>query len=173
MSNLSGSCRVTKVPRNGWIEYAFEPKDKLSPGEFVNTLTTVNYKCLANHIIEGATANFCFQGAWRNPIPDCQPRCSTKAITGVSIVATSCFLNDVEVRCSEPAQPGTIARVNCRDRYERQSASKQQIISCGDDGIWAPLPDVCSPICGKFVSTNIFVVPYNIMPIVIYVLLIS
>lgn len=82
--SLIGACRVTKVPRNGWIEYTFEPKEKLSPGEFVNSLTTVNYKCLANHVIEGATANFCFQGAWRNPIPDCQPRCSTKAINGTS-----------------------------------------------------------------------------------------
>lgn len=136
------------MPRNGWIEYASD-HNKLSPGEFVNTLTTVNYKCLENYLVEGPTANFCFQGRWRNEIPDCQPRCSTKAITGVSIVATSCFLNDIEVRCSEPAQPGTIARVNCRDRYERQSASKQQIISCGDDGIWSPLPEVCSPICGE------------------------
>lgn len=145
----AGACRVTKVPRNGWIEYAFEPRDKLSPGEIVNSITTVNYKCLVNHLIEGPTANFCFQGAWRNPVPDCQPRCSTKAITGVSIVATSCFLNDVEVRCSDPAQPGTYARVNCRDRYMRQSGSKQQIITCGDDGVWSPLPDVCSPICGE------------------------
>ncbi|XP_055325237.1 modular serine protease-like isoform X1 [Sitodiplosis mosellana] len=145
----NGACRITKIPRNGWIEYASEPNDKLSPGEFVNSVTTVNYKCLQNHIIEGPTANFCFQGRWRAEIPDCRPRCSTKAITGISIVATSCFLNDVEVRCSEPAEPGTIARVNCRDRYERSSASKQQIITCGDDGIWTPLPEPCSPICGE------------------------
>lgn len=146
---IIGACRITKVPRNGWIEYSSPPYDKLSPGEIVNGFTTVNYKCLVNHLIEGPTANFCINGAWRSPIPDCQPRCSTKAITGVSIVATSCFLNDAEVRCSDPAQPGTYARVNCRDRYVRQSGSKQQIITCGDDGVWAPLPDVCSPICGE------------------------
>lgn len=144
-----GACRITKVPRNGWVEYASEPADKLSPGEFVNSITTVNYKCLENHLIEGPTANFCFQGEWRNPIPDCKPRCSTKAITGVSIVATSCFLNDNETRCSDPAKPGTIARINCRDRYTRQTAARQQIISCGEDGIWSPLPEVCSPICGE------------------------
>lgn len=144
-----GACRISKVPRNGWIEFAYEPRDKLAPGEIVNSLTTVNYKCLANHLIEGPTANFCFQGQWRNPIPDCKPRCSTKAISGVSIVATSCFLNDVEVRCSDPAEPGTYARVNCRDRYVRQSGSKQQIITCGDDGVWTPTPDTCSPICGE------------------------
>lgn len=131
----SGACRLEKVPRNGWVEYASD-QVKLSPGEYVNAFTSVNFKCLENYLIEGPTASFCFQGNWTNAIPDCQPRCSTKAITGVSIVATSCFLNDVAVRCSDPAQPGTIARVNCRDRYERQSGSEQQIISCGDDGIY-------------------------------------
>lgn len=80
---ISDACRIEKVPRNGWIEYASEPRDKLSPGEFVNSVTTVNYKCLENHIIEGPTANFCFQGRWRSEIPDCKPRCSTKAITGI------------------------------------------------------------------------------------------
>lgn len=142
-----GACRISKVPRNGWVEYG--TGEKLSPGEIVNSLNLVEYKCLDNHLIDGQSANYCFQGQWRNPVPDCQPRCSTKAITGVSIFAASCFLNDVEVRCSDPAQPGTIARINCRDRYTRQSGSKQQIITCGDDGIWSPLPDVCSPICGE------------------------
>lgn len=145
----AGSCRILQIPRNGWIEEAAEPNDKLSPGETVNPLTTVNYKCLINYFIKGKTTNICIQGAWRNPIPDCQPTCSTKAITGVSIVATSCSLNDVEVDCSQPAQPGTIVRINCRDRYERQSGSRQQILICDDDGVWSPSPEVCSPICGE------------------------
>lgn len=63
-------------------------------------------------------------------------------------------MNDVEVRCSEPSEPGTIARVNCRDRYERQSASKQQIISCGDDGIWSPLPEVSFGRCLHLIEAN-------------------
>lgn len=83
-------------------------------------------------------------------MPDCEPRCSTQAISGVSITATSCYLNDVEVRCSEPAKPATVARINCRDRYERVNTYvKQHIISCGDDGIWSPSPEPCSPICGE------------------------
>jgi len=100
--------------------------------------------------VQGENAeNLCFNGKWATEVPDCQPFCSTKVITGVSIVATSCFYNDVEVRCSEPAQPGTIARINCRDRYERSNPTKQQIISCGDDGNWSPPPEVCTPICGE------------------------
>lgn len=137
------------MPRNGWIEHAAPPKDKLSVGEFVTQLTQVNYKCLDNHLIKGSNVNICFNGSWRSEVPDCQPFCSTKAITGVSIVATSCFLDDVEVRCSDPAEPRTIARINCRDRYERDVAAKQQIISCGDDGVWFPLPTLCTPICGE------------------------
>lgn len=144
---FAGACRIEKVPRNGWIEYAAD-KIPVSHGEYVNSFTNVNYKCLDNHLIEGPTGNLCLRGQWTNEIPDCQPRCSTKAITGVSIAPTSCFLNDVEVRCSEPAQPGTIARINCRDRYERQSAAKQQIISCGDDGVWSPLPVGFIITCG-------------------------
>lgn len=146
-----GACRITKIPRNGWIEYASESRDKLSTGEFVHSITTVNYKCLENYMIEGQAANFCFQGQWRSgDVPDCKPRCSPKAINGVSIIATSCFLNDNEVRCSDPAKPDTIARVNCRNRYERSTtASKQHITVCSDDGIWSPMPEVCSPICGE------------------------
>lgn len=149
-----GACRISKIPRNGWVEYAFPPNDKLGPGEFVNSGTIVNFKCLVNHIIEGPTANFCFQGKWKDQVPDCKPRCSTKAISGISITPTACYLNDIEVRCSEPAQPGTIARINCRDRYERQSTAKQQVINCGDDGIWSPLPETCSPICGEEAPTG-------------------
>lgn len=145
------ACRVTKIPRNGWIEYSTPPHDRLSPGEFVNSLTSVTYKCLENHIIDDDSnaANICFRGEWKEAIPNCQPRCSTKSITGVSIVASSCYLDDQEVRCSEPAKPGTIARINCRDRYERQTVARQQIITCADDGIWNPLPETCSPTCGE------------------------
>lgn len=147
---ISGACLISKIPRNGWVEYSVPPYTKLGHGEYVNNLNGVQYKCLDNHLVNGPEANLCVQGNWANPtIPDCKPFCSTKVISGVSIDATSCFLNDLEVRCSEPAQPGTIARINCRSRYERAVAAKQQIISCGDDGIWSPPPEVCSPICGE------------------------
>lgn len=142
---------MTKIPRNGWIEYATPPHEHLSPGEFVNSLASVTYKCLENHIIDedSSAANFCFRGQWRNEVPNCQPRCSTKSITGVSIVASSCHFDDLEVRCTDPAKPGTIARINCRDRYERQTVARLQIITCSEDGIWNPLPETCTPICGE------------------------
>lgn len=147
--SLIGACRINRLPRNGWIEYAAPPSERISNGDFVNPLTVVNYKCLENHLVDGPTANFCFNGQWRNAVPDCKPFCSTRAISGVSIRATSCFLNDLEKSCYEPASPGTIARINCQPGYERQVQAKQQVITCGDDGTWQPQPDLCSPICGQ------------------------
>lgn len=146
---MSGVCRISQIPHRGWIEDPSEPHDKLSPGEIINSFESVNYKCMADYFIEGPTTNVCFQGEWRNPIPDCQPTCSTKAISGVSIVAIGCFLNDVEVSCSDSARPGTFVHMNCQDRYERQSGAKLQIVKCGAGGVWTPLPDVCTPICGE------------------------
>lgn len=144
-----GACRIDKIPRNGWIESAAPPFERFSPGEYVNPFSVVNFKCLERHIIEGPTASFCTQSKWTNEVPNCEPRCSTKDITGISIIPSSCFLNDKEVRCSEPAKPGTIARINCRERYERGSNARQQIITCDDNGVWSPLPEVCTPICGE------------------------
>lgn len=142
---------MTKIPRNGWIQYSTPPHEHLFPGDFVDSLSSVTYKCLENHLVdaENATTNFCYRGQWRHEVPNCQPRCSTKSISGVSIFASICHLGNREVRCTDPAVPGTIARVNCRDRYERQTVSRLQIITCTEEGIWNPLPETCTPICGE------------------------
>lgn len=144
----AGECSITKLPKNGWIEYSVGSQ-KLSPGEITNAYTMVNYKCFPNHIVDGSALNICDQGAWKYPIPDCQPRCRASVITGVSFDATTCYLDDVEVPCTEPAKPNTTAHISCRRRYERESGAKQQIITCGEDGTWNPLPNACSPICGN------------------------
>lgn len=44
---------------------------------------------------------------------------------------------------------GTIAHIACRDRFERQSGSKEQVVFCGEDGKWNPSIEVCTPICGE------------------------
>lgn len=142
-----GDCSIARVPQNGWIESA--QGEKLTIGDTVNQFSIVNYKCFANSLIEGPTVNLCHQGKWTNPILDCQPRCSTRLISGITISATSCVLNDVEVRCTEPAKPGTRAHVYCRDRYERPSGSKLQITICSEYGSWTPIPEACTPICGE------------------------
>lgn len=146
----AGECVIMKLPKNGWIELPFGSHDKLSPGEIINAFTIVNYKCFPNHIVDGgSTSNICVENAWKYPIPDCQPRCSANVITGVSFDATNCYLDNVEVSCHEPAKPNTTAYLSCRRRYERESGAKQQIVTCGEDGVWEPLPNACSPICGN------------------------
>lgn len=148
----AGLCRVTKIPRNGWIEYASELKSVLESGEYVNSGAIVNIKCLDNHVIEGSTANFCFMGRWRTEFVDCEPRCNLKEINSISKVATNCFLNGVEVRCSDPIRPGTTAHVKCRSHYTGPSDSELQITTCGDDGIWSPLLESCAQLCGEDAS---------------------
>lgn len=157
----AGACHITKVPRNGWIENPFDNKESLSPGDFVNSYTTIIYKCFKNHIIVGATANTCIQGAWRKPVPECQPRCRAEAIFGASIFASGCFLDGKDVECNEPAKLGTTAHIKCRDHYEWKSTSKEQIITCGDDGVWLPMPDICSPICGIKTEYEYFVICFK------------
>lgn len=142
----SDACLITRIPLNGWIEYRSEPKEKLSFGDYVEPFSLVSYNCSRNHLIDGPPTNFCFRGQWKDAVPDCKPKCSTKAISGVSILAKECTLNDAPVSCSQPSEPGTIAHIHCRDRY---FGSKQQIIACDEDGTWTPSPEPCSPICGE------------------------
>lgn len=145
-------CIISNVPQNGWVESA--QGKKLAFGEVINQFATVNYKCAANSLMEGATSNMCYRGNWTNPILDCQIRCSTKLITGLSIVAANCLLNNKDVSCTDPAIPGTRANVYCRERYERKSGPKLQITICGDDGIWSPVPEACTAICGEEVAAG-------------------
>lgn len=148
----AGDCIVEHVPENGWIEDA--QGRKLAIGEIVNQFSIVNVSCFANSLIEGPTMSLCLQGKWSNPILDCQPRCSTRLISGITISATSCLLNNAEVHCTDPAKPGTQAHVYCRERYERRSGSKLEITTCGDSGIWSPMPAPCTPICGEVVGAG-------------------
>lgn len=142
----AGDCTIDRVPQNGWIENA--QGRKLSFGEIVSQFSTIHINCSANSLLEGPTMSLCHQGKWTNPILDCQPRCSSRYISGITIVASTCLLNNVEVHCSDPAKPGTQAHVYCRERYERPWGSKQ-ITICGDDGVWKPIPETCTPICGE------------------------
>lgn len=59
-----------------------------------------------------------------------------------------CSLNDTKVDCNKAATQGTIAYVRCRDGYQR-SGPKDQVITCGEHGVWSPQPKKCTPICGE------------------------
>lgn len=153
-----GACKIQKIPNNGWIEYDDESNDKVLYSTYVNEYSRVIYKCVDNHVIDGPEFNFCFNGNWTNVISDCVPRCDSKLIIGISIEPVSCTLDDVEVSCTDPAKPGTIARLACRNRYKRAEGSKQQILHCSDNGVWSPIPQQCNAhfkICSKTNNSNI------------------
>lgn len=119
----------------------------------MESISQVKYRCHENHLTDGADGNFCFQGKWRFEVPDCEPFCSTQVISGVSIQASNCYIGDNDVRCTDAARPGTIARINCRVRYELPG-TKQQILTCGENGLWSPPPQLCTPICGEEAPTG-------------------
>lgn len=81
-------------------------------------------------------------------------RCSQADISSITFVA-SCrlksdkFNNDQEVSCTEPARPGTFARINCQRGYKSVSADVEQVVSCRQDGRWFPPPQPCVQICGQ------------------------
>lgn len=148
-----GDCLITHAPENGWIESA--QGEKLSIGDYVNQLSTINFNCSANSLMEGPTQSLCSEGNFTNPIRDCQFRCNATLISGVTITATSCLLSKVGVRCTDPAKPGTQAHVYCRERYERRSGPTLQITVCGDDGIWSPILKPCTAICGEDTTAGV------------------
>lgn len=126
-------------------------KQRLSINDIVENFGQIEYACIENEYIIGEARNFCNNGKWLNEVPECQPRCNPSAISSITFLA-SCFtsVNGTEngIRCTELAQPGTIARITCKYGYERPNA-QIQTITCDVDGRWFPLPNQCTQICGE------------------------
>lgn len=154
---LSGSCRISQLPKNGWITYPFDPDRRLYPGNVVDANVAVVYQCVNNYLlvspvdgILGANfTNFCIGGNWVKPIPNCESFCSTKAIHGVTFSAVECLYRKRSVSCTDPPRPGTVVRLSCADRYRNFNTNTQQTVTCTDAGQWSPFPQACSPICGE------------------------
>lgn len=150
--NRTGGCYVTTLPENGYIESESVPRKMLSLGEYVSEFTRVIFKCNPNHQLASDTLlSFCVKGNWKEDVPNCVPRCSPKVISGVSIEPSRCSFGDEEttVDCSRHTEPGTIARIKCRNHYDRPIGSRYQVVTCGNDGIWSPLPRDCEVVCGQ------------------------
>lgn len=139
------------MPKNGWLDY--RNYQKLSLGEYLPTSTTVYFGCIENHVVEDAKVPedvimHCLSGNWTRNIPDCVPRCNRKFITGVTIELNECILERATVDCTDLIKPGTIVRLGCRDRYQRTSFARHQILSCGIDGAWTGSAQACNAVCG-------------------------
>lgn len=170
-------CRINDIPRNGFAILAGS-KARLSINEAVDNFGEIRYSCIENHKVVGSTKNFCNLGKWINPVPDCQPRCNPADISSITFIA-ECRLKNAttnvseEARCTDPAKPGTQARVSCQRGYHSALSAEQKISQCRDDGHWFPPPQPCVQICGEEgpdnapyivggVVTNITKVPWHV-----------
>lgn len=148
--NREATCTIDNIPQNGfvWISHL---KKRLRINDVLHKFTQIEYTCIENHYIVGNLTNFCDSGTWENAVPDCQPRCSPSTISSITFLA-SCYLKmddqEKEVRCTDPAVPGTIARINCKWGYQSLN-SQIQLLTCDNDGRWFPLPNQCTQICGE------------------------
>lgn len=126
------------------------PHTQLNVGESVERFTQINYRCSANHAIDGPDINYCFNGQWRFSMPNCRPLCSTDTLNQVSYRLVNCVLNATDVPCDIAMRPGTMARVTCGLRYELlDSELNTQITVCNASGQWSPPPRTCNAICGE------------------------
>lgn len=142
---------ITKIPENGWIKYMNPANNETLPlGHNIGKSVKIKYICIRNYLIVSPDlgTNTCRNGEWQNPVPSCQPRCSTKTIAGPSIEPKDCLFNGTIVRCDEPARPGTTVQITCKNRYESQ-IGEIQLLTCMENGFWSSPPQLCTPICGE------------------------
>lgn len=145
-----GACRLDNIPRNGNAALASNPDQFLEYGDFVRSFGTVKYSCIENYYLIGNESNFCLNGRWSASMPECKARCNPSHVQGATIVA-NCYRpmnnTNIPVLCDRPAEPGTIAQINCQRGYQHMGS--QQTSVCGADGRWTPLPVRCEQICGE------------------------
>lgn len=146
-----GACAIAEIPRDGYVTYRGEPNERLHLNDVVESFSQIEYNCVEGHVLTGSPLNFCSDGTWINKVPECTTRCSAAELSSITFVA-NCYLKvkgkEQRVRCTEPARPGTIAKINCQRGYENLKPN-QQIIGCGTDGRWFPSPTACTFVCGE------------------------
>lgn len=140
-----GSCRITKIPTNGFVQYLYSPGVYFQNNEIIPNFGKVQFTCSKNHRIIGNDTVLCRNGAWDSAFPVCEPFCRPIAF-GITISATCTYQNDT-VSCRKPRRPGTAAKLRCKYGYESVRPEQQTI--CGSDGRWQPEILPCSQICGE------------------------
>lgn len=145
-----GSCRITTIPRNGHIYERYAQDKELFVDHIVGDNNIINFACNENQLLMGKRQNICRQGKWDDEWPTCHPLCSAEKLSSISFEPT-CRFERGKVSCSEPARPGTIVKVVCKEGYESFQV-EEQTITCGIDGQWYPEPSACTQICGKLIT---------------------
>lgn len=147
----STSCRLTKLPANGFVQYLYSPGIYSKIDDMVPNLVKVKFTCIPSHRILGNDTIVCRDGIWDGDVPDCYPFCPP--IMPSVVFSTNCSLNNVNVSCAEPAEAGTIATATCRYGYESSSPTPYQR-TCGTDGRWEPEQLLCLQNCGELAIHN-------------------
>lgn len=144
----SMTCRVDNIPTDADAYYNGQ---MINYGTYVPNFSTVEYRCIENHAIDGNNTNRCVNGQWLHPKTSCQPKCDPKAIEGITILA-NCYRREdnreVNVNCRQPLDPGTYVTINCKNGYE-QGREFHKRVTCGADGRWSPEPGGCTQTCGE------------------------
>lgn len=156
--DTDGSCKITKIPPNGFAQYLYSPGTHLHVNEMVTNFGKVQYTCIEKHRIVGNDTISCLDGHWKGRVPVCEPFCPP--IVFVVTFTSQCYYQNSTVDCTEPARPGTIANVTCNYGYESINAEQQTF--CGLDGRWQPEPSQCAPICGERTDANITHLPWHV-----------
>lgn len=140
-----GSCSITKIPQNGFVQYNDSLGSHLMVNESIPNLANVRFTCLENYRIVGNDTITCRDGNWNDIFPQCEPFCPP-IVSKITFFA-ECKSNGKIVNCTEPAKPGTIANITCK--YGYKSNSTEQQTTCGSDGQWQIQPQPCRQICGQ------------------------
>ncbi|KAJ9583788.1 hypothetical protein L9F63_021878, partial [Diploptera punctata] len=96
------------------------------------------------------TDNPCFNGAWSNPHPTCEPLLCPH-LNSVS-VDFKCSLNNNKVDCDEPMAPGTEAQLACKQAYRLVNEPGYTRLICQPNGMWDKPVFTCIQECGKEVG---------------------
>lgn len=142
------SCRLTDIPINGYVSSIESQTIRINVNDIVGNLGQIQYSCIENHYVIGNATNVCYGGQWLYGMPECQPRCNPREVSSITYLA-NCRANGKEISCTEPATPGTVARINCQRGYNSVTPEQQQVLSCRTDGRWFPPVQPCVQICGR------------------------
>lgn len=113
----------------------------------------VRYHCNENYRLAGFISPIrCSGGKWQGNVPECRPHCDTRKLFSVTFVP-NCTFDDSpsDCKCTNRVDVGTIARITCEPGYENVG-SDEQVVTCGDDGLWSAIPTLCQRIGGEDVS---------------------
>lgn len=156
---IPNSCRITKIPSNGYVRYSISPDTHLKVNEIIPNHVSIQFTCADKYRIVGNEMISCQNGDWSGVIPECEAYCPP--IASSVTFAINCTFKIESVNCMEAAKPGTVATLTCKYGYKSDIPQQQTI--CRANGKWQPVLSPCEQKCGERTigSANITQVPWH------------